>query len=147
MAVKRLDTLQVTAKDREQLFWAAAVLDVASAGTLEQLGKLMSALQPADLGRQSQPRLFQAHMALERLAPSAAAGAPPGDKEGTRAPVQLLPGEVLAHAEAAWRCALADAPETQVCSCLLPADIVHVYVSGVQVFATAQFSPSPSRVA
>ncbi len=102
---------------------------------LEQLGKLMSALQPADLGRESQPRLFQAHMALERLAPSAtAAGAPPGDKEGTRTPVQLLPGEVLANAEAAWRCALADAPETQVRTCSLLAHIVHVHISGVELF-------------
>ena len=116
--------VQVTAKDREQLFWAAAVLDVASSGVQEQLGKLMSALQPAELGRESQTRLFQAYMALERLVLSAAAGAPPGDKEeGTRTPVQLLPGELLASAEAAWRCALADAPETQVHARSLLADL------------------------
>lgn len=101
---------QISAKDREQLFWAAAALDVTSAGALDALGSLLAGLRVEDVVRGCQARLFQAHMALERLA----APGRLGEKEGTRSPLALLPGELLVHAEAAWRCTLADAAETQV---------------------------------
>jgi len=109
--------LQITAKDRAQLFWAAAVLDVTSPAALERLAELLSTVRPADVDRDFHAKLFQAHMALERLA-AAAAGAEPGDKEPTvRPPLRLLSGEMLAQAEAAWRCVLADASsQTQACN-------------------------------
>lgn len=109
--------LQITAKDRAQLFWAAAVLDVASPAALERLAELLSTVQPADVDRDFHAKLFQAHMALERLA-AAAAGTESGDKEPmARPPLRLLSGEMLAQAEAAWRCVLADvSSQTQACT-------------------------------
>ena len=93
--------------DRAQLFWAAVVLDVVTPSLLEDLGHLLEGLQSQDFGSDWQARLFQAHMVLERDGRYRQAW----QQKGILA---LLPGELLAQAEAAWRCALADTAETQV---------------------------------
>ncbi len=83
------------------------MLDVVTPSLLEDLGHLLEGLQSQDFGSDWQARLFQAHMALERDGRYRQAW----QQKGILA---LLPGELLAQAEAAWRCALADTAETQV---------------------------------
>jgi hypothetical protein len=110
---------QVAPRDAANLLWAAAVLDVASAAAVDGLRALCSQLEGAELEEGALARLFQAHMALERLgaarkqaAGEGGAGKLPG--VGDSAPLRLLPSSVLARGEAAWRCLLADAPERLV---------------------------------
>ena len=115
--------LQAPAKDVAGLFWAAAVLDVASTAALEGLREVCRQLEGAELDEATWARLFQAHMALERLgaarkAAAASTGAASGsggkEAEVEGAPLQLLPGAALVRGEAAWRCQLADASERPV---------------------------------
>ena len=112
------------AKETAALFWAAAVLDVASAAALEGLRVMCRQLERAELDEGTWAWLFQAHMALERVAvaqKAAAAGSgEAGSSGGTKgeadedAPLRLLPECVLVRGEAAWRCQLADASERPV---------------------------------
>jgi hypothetical protein len=106
---------QVAPKDVARLFWAAAVLNVASTDALDNMRQLGASLRPEDLDRDALARLFQAHMALAKLmVPSARGSAGRAEQEQPLKP--LLPGEVLAHAEAAWRCHLHSGSETEVCT-------------------------------
>ena len=130
---------QTPATDVANLYWAAAVCDVASPDALANLVDLGASLEGAPLDEADCARLFQAHMVLQKL------GAPCGGKvmpilgetgmlaeaqpveearatpsngrfPGKTPPLQLLPQSMIARGAAAWRAQLAEARETPVSS-------------------------------
>ena len=120
---------------------------MASSGTLEQLGKLMSG---AAAGR---PWSREPTAAVPGAHGTGAAGA--GGRGGRRTgrgqggnahtPVPLLPGEVLAHAEAAWRCAWPMHPKHRsapvAAGCIVPVD-----VNGLKTLATGHLALAQTKM-
>lgn len=85
---------------------------MASASALHGLRALAAVLRPEDLDKDALAKLLQAHMALTQLMAAAANTPAPKGEDETLQP--LLAGDVLAQAEAAWRCLLHGLSETQV---------------------------------
>ena len=67
-------TVQIPAADVANMYWAAAVCDVASPDALANMVDLGTGLEGAPLDDATLARLFQAHMVLQKV------GAPAGGK-------------------------------------------------------------------